>query len=155
MADSTIVTRKHIQRVQELLHDTAIVELMKRSRLHDLSKFEDIERIPLDKMQELIEKEGQAQFGTPEYKKRTDLLGEMITHHRANNSHHPEYYEDGVNGMDLFDVMEMFFDWKAASERGEDSCMRLGAACDKYEIDPQLRKILYNTAERLGYKADE
>lgn len=155
MSDSTVVTRKHIQRVQELLHDTAIVELMKRSRLHDLSKFEDVERTPLDKMQELIEKEGQAQFGTPEYKKRTDLLGEMITHHRANNSHHPEYYEDGVNGMDLFDVMEMFFDWKAASERGEDSCMRLGTACDKYEIEPQLRKILYNTAGRLGYKTDE
>ena len=155
MVDSAIVTRKHIQRVQELLHDTAIVELMKRSRLHDLSKFEPVEKEPLDRMQELIEKEGQAQYGTPEYKRRTDLLGPMIEHHRANNSHHPEHYENGIDGMDLFDVMEMFFDWKAASERGEDTCMRLGVVCDKYDVSPQLRSILYNTAERLGYKADE
>lgn len=155
MADSAIVTRKHIQRVQELLHDTAIRELMKRSRLHDLSKFEPIEKEPLDRMQELIENEGQAQYGTPEYKRRTDLLGPMIEHHRANNSHHPEHYENGIDGMDLFDVMEMFFDWKAASERGEDTCMRLDVVCDKYEVSPQLRLILYNTAERLGYRADE
>lgn len=152
--DSAPITRKHITRVQELLHDTAIVELLKRSRLHDLSKFEPIEKEPLDRMQALIEQEGQAQYGTPEYKRRTDLLGPMIEHHRANNSHHPEYYENGIDGMDLFDVMEMFFDWKAASERGEDVSMRLKAVCDKYEVSPQLKSILYNTAKNLGYRAD-
>lgn len=149
-----LVTRNHIARVSELLGEAA-VELIRRGAAHDRSKFEPIELVPLAHMQALIDAEGPAQFGTPEYKRRTDLLGEMIAHHRANNSHHPEYYPNGVEGMDLFDVIEMFFDWKAASERGEDVCMRLGPACDKYGITGPLRGIIYNTAERMGYVADE
>lgn len=30
--------------------------------------------------------------------------------------------------------------------------MNLGAACDKYDVAPQLRWVLFNTAARLGYK---
>lgn len=156
-----VVTHKHIARVRKLLGEAAI-ELIRRGDAHDSSKFLPIELEPLARMQELIDKEGPAQFGTEEYKRRTDMLGDMISHHRQNNSHHPEHYEfelggdcmHGINGMDLFDVVEMFFDWKAASERGEDSCMRLGAACDKYKIEGPLRHVLYNTASRLGYVAD-
>lgn len=58
----------------------------------------------------------------------------------------------GINGMDLFDLVEMFFDWKAASERGEESAMNLNLACDKYKVEGPLRHILFNTAERLGYR---
>ena len=158
MIDTTkaeLVTRKHIARVAELLGQAAI-QLMRRGIDHDRSKFLPIELEPLARMQALIDVEGPAQFGTEEYKRRTDMLGEMIAHHRAHNSHHPEHYgERGVSGMDLFDLVEMFFDWKAASERGDDVCMRLGAACDKYKITGPLRDILYNTADRLGYVADE
>ena len=165
MIDTTkaeVITHRHIARVRELLGQFAI-EMIRRGDVHDRSKFKPIELEPLAKMQEVIDKEGPAQFGTSEYKRRTDMLGDMITHHRQHNSHHPEYYEfelggdcmHGINGMDLFDVVEMFFDWKAASERGEDSCMRLTAACNNYHIDGPLRSILFNTAERLGYKADE
>lgn len=157
-----VVTHKHIARVGELLGEFAI-EMIKRGARHDRSKFLPVELEPLAKMQALIDAEGPAQFGTEEYKRRTDLLGGMIQHHRQNNSHHPEHYEfelggdcmHGINGMDLFDLVEMFFDWKAASERGEDTCMRLGSACDKYHVDGPLRHILYNTAHRLGYTADE
>lgn len=161
MIDTTkaeLVTRRHIARVSELLGEAAI-ELIKRGAAHDRSKFEPVELEPLARMQQLIDAEGPAQFGTPEYKRRTAMLGDMITHHRVNNSHHPEHYEPnwtpGIEGMDLFDLIEMFFDWKAASERGEDVCMRLGTACEKYSVAEPLRSILYNTAERLGYVADE
>ncbi|UXN70875.1 DUF5662 family protein [Devosia neptuniae] len=154
MTKAQIVTHKHIARVRELLGGVAI-EMIKRGDRHDASKFLPIEMEPLERMQAVIDAEGPAQFGTPEYKRRTGMLGEMIDHHRANNSHHPEHYPNGISGMDLFDVVEMFFDWKAASERGEDSCMRLGAACDKYGATGPLRDILYNTAARLGYIADE
>lgn len=149
-----LVTHRHIARVRSLLGMFA-GEMIRRGDEHDNSKFLPVELEPLARMQELIDAEGPAQFGTPEYKRRTDLLGEMISHHRANNSHHPEHYPNGVSGMDLFDVVEMFFDWKAASERGEDSCMRLTAACDKYGIDGPLRDVLFNTAARLGYQADD
>jgi hypothetical protein len=79
----------------------------------------------------------------------------MLEHHYARNSHHPEHYPDGVNGMDLFDIMEMFIDWKAASERGEASSMGLNAAAKKYHVGPQLLAIMKNTAIRLGWETDE
>ena len=37
------------------------------------------------------------------------------------------------NGMDLFDIVEMFFDWKAASERGEELAMNLSVAFECFE----------------------
>ena len=146
-----LVTRKHMQRVSALLGEAAI-ELIRRAAVHDLSKLEPVEIEPLQRMQDLIDAEGQAPYGTPEYKRRTALLGDMTKHHYANNSHHPEHYPNGVDGMDLFDLIEMFFDWKAASERGEESAMNLGAACERFAVSPQLQSILANTAGRLGYK---
>lgn len=147
-----VITHEHIARVRSLLSEFAI-EMIRRGDRHDKSKFDPIELEPLQRMQDLINREGPAKFGTDEYKRRTNLLGEMITHHRANNSHHPEHYENGIRGMDLFDLVEMFFDWKAASERNQDTQMNLDAACAKYEVEEPLRSILFNTAERLGYKA--
>lgn len=151
MADSTLTTVKHRLRVQELLSEAAS-EILRRGRVHDLSKHKPAEKEPLDEMQRLIETEGQAPFGSEEYERRKTLLGSMLAHHYANNSHHPEHYENGVTGMDLFDLIEMFFDWKAASERGEEASMNINAACEKYAVADQLRAILENTADRLGYR---
>lgn len=161
MINAEVETYKHIARVRQLLGEFAI-EMIKRGDLHDASKFEPIELVPLQKMQDLIAQEGQAEFGTPEYKRRTALLGEMITHHRTHNSHHPEYYEDkyggawpdgeGINGMDLFDLVEMFFDWKAASERQGSTSMNLVTACERFNLGSVLTNIFGNTANRLGYK---
>jgi hypothetical protein len=155
---AAVITHQHIARVRQLLGEFAI-EMIKRGDRHDASKFDPVELEPLQRMQDLIDKEGPAQFGTDEYKLRTDMLGNMIVHHRAKNSHHPEHYQfelggeymHGINGMDLFDLVEMFYDWKAASERADSSVMHLDAACDKYKIDGPLREILFNTARRLGY----
>lgn len=147
------VTRKHMQRVSELLGEAAC-ELIRRAAAHDKSKLSDVELVPLQRMQDLIDAEGQAPYGSDEYKRRTALLGPMLKHHYANNSHHPEYHPNGVEGMDLFDLIEMFFDWKAASERGEESSMNIGAACKRFSVAPQLQSILRNTADRLGYRAD-
>lgn len=151
MSKAKIETYKHIARVRELLGDFAI-EMIKRGNIHDASKFDPIEMEPLEKMQEIIETEGHAPFGSEEYKKRTDMLGPMIEHHRANNSHHPEFYENGIDGMDLFDVVEMFFDWKAASERGQESEMNLSFATEKYNFSSQLKNIYENTATKLNFK---
>lgn len=147
-----VVTHEHIARVRQLLGEFAI-EMIRRGDRHDKSKFDPIELEPLQRMQDLIDSEGPAKFGTDEYKRRTNLLGEMISHHRANNSHHPEHYPNGIRGMDLFDLVEMFFDWKTASERNGDTRMNLVAASEKYGIEEPLFSILLNTAERLGYKA--
>lgn len=150
--NAELVTRAHMQRVAELLN-TAAVELLRRASAHDLSKLTPQELEPLQRMQDHIALHGQAPYGTPAYDAQTAMLRDMLAHHYANNSHHPEHYADGVAGMDLFDLMEMFFDWKAASERGGESAMNITASTQKHGLPPMLESILRNTAARLGYTA--
>ena len=145
-----IVTRKHMQRVSQLLGDVAI-EFINRAKRHDLSKLEEVEMNPLAEMQRTIDKEGQVPYESEEYKRRTEKLGPMLESHFAKNSHHPEYYVEGVSGMDLFDILEMLIDWKAASERGEESVVNIDAACKRFKIDGQLRRVLENTADELKW----
>ncbi len=148
---ATEKTFKHILRVRELL-DEASMELSRRGYEHDRSKFDEEEIGPLAKIEELIAREGQAEFGSEEYERRRQMLAPMLAHHYAHNRHHPEHWPEGINDMDLFDVIEMFFDWKAASERGEATKMGLDAAIKRFYIQPQLADILRNTARRLGYE---
>lgn len=153
MTDARTVTRQHIDRVQQLLGDFGTM-LWQRALRHDVSKFDPVEAGPLQAMQDLIDAEGPAPYGTDEYRRRTALLGPMLDHHYANNSHHPEHYPDGIAGMDLLDLVEMFHDWKAASERGGDSAIGLTYCIEKYDIPPMLALILRNTADRNGWKHD-
>jgi hypothetical protein len=150
-ASALSTTKKHVQRVRELL-DMAAGMLSVRGAVHDQSKFEEVEIGPLTEMQKIIDRDGQAPYGSEEYKRRTAMLGPMLEHHYANNSHHPEHYDDGVDGMCLFDVVEMFFDWKAASERGDEPAMNITVACERFRVSPQLERVFQNTAERLSYK---
>jgi hypothetical protein len=151
MATAHEITRAHIHRVRTLL-DEMCMQLLTRGKTHDASKFDPIEAGPLQVMQDLIDKEGPASFGSDEYRRRTALLGPMLDHHYANNRHHPEHYPDGVAGMDMIDMIEMFVDWKAASERGQDSAVGLSYCIEKYGIPPMLAAVLRNTADRLGWK---
>ncbi|MEN9446386.1 MAG: hypothetical protein RL728_898, partial [Bacteroidota bacterium] len=56
-------------------------------------------------------------------------------------------------GFDLFDLMEMFFDWKAATERTKDGNIYSSIEYNKtrFEISEQICQIFKNTAERLGW----
>lgn len=145
-----ITTRTHMQRVSALLREAAI-ELIKRAARHDLSKLTPQELGPLQALQDHTAVHGVAPYGTPEYETNRQLLAPMLAHHYANNSHHPEHYGNGVAGMDLFDLIEMFLDWKAASERGGESAMNLSHSVKAYDIPPMLGSILRNTAARMGY----
>lgn len=144
------ITLRHMKRVQDLL-GMAAINLMQRGQKHDLSKLEPIELGALERLMEHQKEHGQAAYGTPEYEQQRALLGPMLDHHYANNTHHPEHYDDGVNGMDLFDVVEMFLDWKAASERGGEDAMNLTYAAERYGIDAQMLNVFRNTAERMGF----
>ena len=144
---------RHIMRVAGLLNSFAMT-LIERGMKHDASKFDDEEIIPLAEMQRLRESEGEVEFGSAAYEARKRMLGGMLSHHYAANSHHPEHHDDGVNGMTLFDLVEMFMDWKAASERHGAPHMGLNKACDRYEVSRQLQAVMENTARELGWKAD-
>jgi hypothetical protein len=145
--DSTLDTLAHIRRVQELITQ-ACGELIHRGIVHDKSKLEAPEKIAFDiatpKLKSL-------RFGTPEYHQSLDDLKDALDHHYQNNTHHPQHYSNGVTGMDLFDLLEMLIDWKAASERHEESniieSIRINTT--RFDIGDQLAMILYNTARRF------
>ena len=147
--DSTVDTLKHIKRVAELMTQAA-TELIRRANCHDDSKLKSPEKEAFDK---LTPKLKSCTYGSGEYKGYLKELGEALQHHYEFNSHHPEHYRNGVDGMDLFDLIEMFFDWKAASERHEDGDIFRSISHNKgrFKMSEQLVSIFENTAQRLNY----
>jgi len=147
--DSKADTLLHIKRVAQLLTE-ASSELIRRANVHDDSKLKSPEKELFD---EFTPKLKDCTYGSDEYKEYLKGLKVALDHHYANNSHHPEHYEKGVNGFDLFDLIEMFFDWKAASERHADGNIMKSIEINKgrFELSEQLCDIMRNTAVRLGY----
>lgn len=147
--DSRIETLLHIKRVAQLLSE-ASSELIKRANKHDDSKLKSPEKELFDS---LTPKLKGSTYGSKEYKKFLKELKPALNHHYKNNSHHPEHYDNGVNGFDLFDLLEMFFDWKAATERHTDGDIMKSIEINKerFNISEQLCDILINTATRLNY----
>jgi hypothetical protein len=50
-------------------------------------------------------------------------LKPVLEHHYANNRHHPEHYKNGLNGVNLIDVIETFGDWFVSSKRQNNGSM--------------------------------
>lgn len=145
--DSRIDTLKHIKRVSQLLTE-ASVELIRRANVHDDSKLNSPEKELFDEMTPKLK---DCTYGSDEYKGYLKELRVALDHHYANNSHHPEHYSDGINGFDLFDLIEMFFDWKAATERHADGDIIASIEINKkrFGISDQLCGIMKNTVERF------
>lgn len=149
--DSTPDTLAHIDRVQELIQ-AAINNLSSRAVNHDLSKLQEPEKSAFDRLKALS-LSGMA-YGSEEYRACLRAEKPAIQHHYKANSHHPEFYENGLDGMSLFDVLEMLLDWKAATERmkdGGDIHASLGINRDRFKISPQLESILANTIREMGW----
>lgn len=148
--DSTQDTQEHIGKVRRYLQQMRI-EIHCRGVEHDRSKFLSPEKEIFDAVTPKLKT---LTYGSDEYKAALVEMGEALTHHYANNSHHPEHFENGVNGMSLFDVMEMLCDWKAASERHADG--NLGKSLEinrvRFGISDQLCQILINTAIAMGWE---
>jgi hypothetical protein len=147
--DSSIDTLKHIKRVNHLLLEFCI-EMQKRAIVHDDSKLYTPEKEAFDEMTPLL---AGVTYGSPEYKEMLKRIQPAINHHQKNNSHHPEFYDNGVDGMDLFDLVEMFFDWKAAGERHNDGNIYKSIDYNKtrFNMSEQLCNIFTNTATKLNY----
>lgn len=145
--DSAVDTLLHIKRINSL-HLQACAELMKRAQHHDDSKLKNPEKPFFDSE---TPKLASLTYGTPEYEESKRILKPALDHHYAHNSHHPEHYKDGINDFDLFDLLEMFFDWKASSERHHDGniLQSIEKNADRFGISPQLLRILNNTAKKV------
>lgn len=147
--DSTADTLKHIKRVAQLLTE-ASAELIRRANVHDDSKLKSPEKELFD---EYTPKLKDCTYGSDEYKSFLKELKVALDHHYAANSHHPEHYSAGIDGMTLFDILEMFFDWRAASERHADGNIyaSININQDRFKMSEQLTQIFRNTAVYLGY----
>ena len=122
----------------------------RRANIHDNSKLRSPEKELFD---EFTPKLKGCTYGSDEYKDYLRELKTALDHHYVNNSHHPEHYMGGVNGMTLFDIVEMFFDWKAATERHADGDIYKSIEVNKgrFGLSDQICEILTNTAKALGY----
>lgn len=145
--DSRHATLKHISRVSELMDDVA-VRLRLRGVLHDASKLKPPEKGAFDRLGEASRAE---EFGGPAYHAALQELRPALEHHYAVNRHHPEHFEDGIEGMTLLDLLEMLCDWKAASEQqaGGDVRTSLEVGVERFKISRSLAGLLSRTIDEL------
>jgi hypothetical protein len=109
-------TLKHIRLVRKNI-SLIIRELRLRGKLHDRSKLQKEEKAGFDAY---TPKLAGATYGSEEYKNFLKELKPYLDHHYAHNPHHPEHYDQGISGMNLIDILEMFCDWYAATKRHND-----------------------------------
>lgn len=149
MTKSQEDTQDHIFRVQRNLLQV-IISLANRSSEHDASKLEEPE---LSGYEALRGRLTNVEYGTDEYRQALKEAAETIEHHYLVNSHHPEFWGNGINDMSLLDIIEMLADWKAAGERTKNGSMArsLEVNIKRFGIGEQLAAILMNTAKELGW----
>jgi hypothetical protein len=147
--DSTADTLQHIRKVSKYLGDFA-QEMIQRGSIHDESKLHAPEKELFDEMTPLL---SSLVYDSPEYKESLLKLNVALDHHYLVNSHHPQHYENGVDGMNLMDLVEMFYDWKAATERTSNG--NISTSVDKnaerFNLSPQLVNIFKNTIKNHNW----
>jgi len=124
---------------------TALIEA--RAKNHDYSKLEPEEKYVFD---EYTPKLKTLAFGSDEYKASLAAMGEGLKHHYTANRHHPEHFDNGVNGMTLYDLVEMFCDWLAAAE-AKHTPIDIDYLAKRFNLAPQLIDILLNTMRDLDF----
>ena len=147
--DSTNDTALHIIHVARNV-DEILNNLDKRKRTHDKSKLQEPEK---SMFVEFTSKLQDSTYGSDEYKGFLKDMGVALRHHYENNTHHPEHYPNGINGMSLLDLIEMLADWKAAVARHADGDIQKSLEINKarFGISDQLAEIFQNTVKELGW----
>ena len=148
LQESTLDTLNHIAKVEGYL--SLCSDLLRgRAARHDASKLQEPERSGYAGLTQALKG---LHYGTPEHRAAFVPFKTIIAHHYEHNSHHPEHYDNGVDGMSLLDVIEMLCDWKAASERtGDEFATSIHLCVERFRIGKQLATILVNTATELGW----
>lgn len=136
-------TWTHINLVMKLLA-SAQIELMRRQFTHDRSK---LERPEVSTFTEYTPKLRLSTYGSDEYKQFLVEMKPALDHHYAHNRHHPEFFQNGVEGMNLFDLLEMIIDWYAATNRHNDGNIYRSVEIntERFGLSPQLVQIFKNT----------
>ncbi len=138
-------TRDHIEMVRKFLR-LVIERLHNRGVVHDHTKLEEPELSLFAKMTPRL---ASLTYGSKEYEDSLKELKPALDHHYAHCRHHLEHFKDGINDMNLVDLVEMICDWKAATVRQNNGNIltSIEKNARRYNIDQQLVKILVNTVK--------
>ena len=143
--DSTEDTKAHIAKVGENM-GIIFLEIARRIQDHDASKLVDPEKSTFDKVTPQLKG---STYGSDEYKAFLSDMKPSLEHHYAHNRHHPEHFTNGIHDMTLVDIIEMFCDWCAATERHDDG--NIGKSIDinkkRFNFDEDLACIFANTSQ--------
>lgn len=142
---TTLDLENHLQLIRANI--LCVISLLaQRGIEHDKSKFSSIE---LESYIDVKDKLSEVAFGSVEYDAIKVSIQPAIDHHYIHNRHHPEHFNNGVNDMNIIDLIEMFCDWLAANKRNSqnnphDSIEICG---EKYQIPNMLKQIFHNSVE--------
>jgi len=152
VAEGNRATREHINAVRRYIA-LVVDALDRRAYEHDATKLKEPEA---DLFAELTPKLALLTYNSKEYKEVLATLKPALDHHYAKNRHHPDHFPGGMAGMNLIDLVEMFVDWKAASERQYDGNLlkSIDSACERFKIPKMLAEIFRNTVDFFENTSD-
>lgn len=139
--------RSHRIDVHTLLNKVITI-LNERGINHDISKYSKEER---EIFQSIVFTD--VEYGTDAYYNRLNLLKTATDHHYKINSHHPEYYKNGIKDMNLIDIIEMLCDWISAAKNYNkvgDVYKSIDIGQQRFGYDNILKNIFLNTIKLLG-----
>lgn len=144
--DSALATEEHINMVNKIGNDV-ITKFSRRLHDHDESKLNSPEKEIFD---EFTPKLKTSTYGSDEYKQFLLDMKPALDHHYSVNRHHPEYFEHGINDMNLLDLLEMLIDWKAATLRHDDGDILKSLEINqkRFGYSNELKSLLLRT---IGY----
>ena len=142
-----VETQKHIEKVRKYIRFFTD-KLTSRGVNHDVAKLESPE---VELFAEYTPKLATTEYNSEEYKQCLAGLKPALDHHYATYRHHPEHFANGMNDMNLIDLVEMLADWKAASERQHNGNLltSIEVNASRFKMTDQLKQILLNTAKTL------
>jgi hypothetical protein len=130
---------------------TCIKELADRAQVHDASKLGEVEKPIFDKYENILKG---LEYGSDAYKAALADMKPALDHHYQANRHHPEHHQNGIRDMNLVDIVEMFCDWKAATERHATGNLEKSVILNqnRFTYSDDLKSIFLNTAQFLEGK---
>ena len=138
-------TLEHIKNVRRFIAKI-VAELQARALNHDKTKLESPE---VEIFDEFTPKLKGCTYGSDEYKGFLKEMGVALDHHYAHNRHHPERFKNGMAGMNLIDLVELFCDWQSAVLRHDDGDMLRSININKkrFKMPDMLVSIFQNSIE--------
>lgn len=158
MSESKFKTMRHIETVRNFI-GCVIREFINRQERHDQSKLQppevEVFEIYTAKLRDCV-------YGSDEYKQYMAEMKPAIEHHDAVNRHHPEHFKNGIEGMNLIDLLEMVCDWKAATLRHNtgDIYKSLELNQKRFGYSDETKALLKNTVDwieqqKVFHRAEE